>query len=156
MVDDLENCAPHTIPDSREKKILQVLIGSTSLETICTNEKGELLARAGNVMGQSELNYTKVEKILLALVHFYSKHSTILLGQEVLKTNCKALKNGLEVKTRSERVERLLLQLPCYSTFEIELLNAHFDIERVTISENSSEEIFYIDGACTANGKRTC
>lgn len=153
---DLDNALPLTIPNAQEPKYLEISLGQVSVESTCWSENGNLLARAGNVLTSSQLNYTPVEKTLLGLIQAYSKFGPILRGPVVIRTTCAGLDGALKCKERSERVNRLILQLPPDISFQVEHLKAPARIAEAKRSDDPPDEVFYTDGACTGNGKPHC
>ena len=156
LKEELKRAIPQTIPDTYEPKFIEVSIGQVSIEAACFDASSNLIARAGNVMSGSQNNYTPVEKVLVGLVQAYDKFSSFLKGPVTLRTTCKALEPALKAKERSDRVNRLMLQLPPDATFKVELLSSPARVEEAKRSDSPPDEIFYTDGACTGNGKPHC
>lgn len=153
---ELQRALTHEIPDSYSTKFIDIVINQESIEVICTNQEDKLISRASLTLSTSESRYTPVEKTLMAMVLAYHKFGAYLKGLVVIKTPYKAVITTLNMRDRSERVDRLLLQLPPDANFEFKLLPRLKESEIINQLEESPEEIFYTDGACTGNGKPDC
>lgn len=75
---DLESCEVHEWTTQNEPKLVALQVLSQSVEVIATSTKDELIDRASRTLSDSELNYTRVEKTLLALILAYEKFGPIL------------------------------------------------------------------------------
>lgn len=150
---DLTNAVPHEIPETYSDKLLEITTHTSTIEATCTSEEGRLISRAGSVLSLSESNYTPVEKTLMGIVLAYNKFGAYLKGSVTVKTPLKALVTALQMKERTDRINRLLLQLPPEAEFRIQLLPRIRELEALVHSEDTPDEIFYTDGACTGNGK---
>lgn len=153
---DLKDAIPHQIPDSSSPKVINIVTNFASIEVTCLDSDQNIISRAGHALGTSQCNYTPVEKNLLALILAYEKFGTFLKGEVTVQTTCIALESSLKVKDKSERVNRLLLQLPADSKFSVKILAKDPASIIMTETEHPPEEIFYTDGACTGNGKPHC
>lgn len=156
MVKDINNPEPHYIPDSYSSKTIELAVRNSSIEVTCFSAQNKIISRAGITLGQSQLNYTKVEKQLLGLVLAYEKFKSFMRGPVTVKTTCKELISALKLKERPNRIERLMLKLPPDINFEVELLPNTNETESYLNSDCPPEEVFYTDGACTSNGKPNC
>lgn len=153
---ELKNAIPHQIPDCKSTKYIDINVYKTSLEATCYTEDNALVARAGTALSQPECNYTPVEKSLLTMIMAYKKFYAFLQGRTIFKTNLRAIHTALHAKEKTDRVNRLLLQLPPEVEYEIQVCQPIEELETIKRSDEPPEEIFYTDGACTGNGKPNC
>lgn len=109
---DLEKAMPQIIPESASPKLLKIYILKYSIEVSCYTIEDELISRTGCTLSSSQMNYTQVEKNLLALILAYEKFGPFLRGDVTISTTCKQLETTLKLKEQPERISRLLLQLP--------------------------------------------
>lgn len=152
---ELNRAISETIPDTVSPKVIDITISPISAEVTCYENKN-LVGRAGKTWSTSEKNYTSVEQQLLAIALAYNKFGPFLKGHVTFRTTCKNLRAALQKSERTERVTRLMLTLPPDSGFEIEIVPGRSQLETAIASEEPPEEIFYTDGACLRNGKKTC
>lgn len=154
--EDLSKTQAHKIPETYSPKFIDVFIGSASVEVTCLTNEQELISRAGLTLSSSEINYTVVEKHLIALILAYRKFGPYLRGPVTVRTTCRELKTAISAKERTERVNRLLLKLPPESDFSVMVLPSIIEVENSLRSENPPDEVYYTDGACMSNGKPEC
>lgn len=152
----LDNALPNRIPATYTPKILEILVGTESVEAVCFDEDEQLVARAGLTLSCSEVNYTPVEKQLIGIVHAFEKFGTFLRGSVTVRTTCKELETALKTKEKTQRVNRMLLQLPPDADFTVKVIPKSEVVEVTVRSSNPPDEIFYTDGACTKNGTTQC
>lgn len=153
----LRNAQPAILPDKHSPKIVQLYTLPQSIDVVCEDRSGNLIDRASRLLSESERNYTKVERTLLALVlacakfeHFLSQDFT------VFTTECKDVIHALRMSNRPERVERLLLQIPSSMNPLIEMRGASKPEWSLQFDVEPPEATFYTDGASISNGKDTC
>lgn len=156
LQEELIKALPHKIPDTYSPKVVDIETGDCSIEVICRTEADEIACRAGTILSSSQVNYTPVEKHLLAITLAYEKFGPFLRGPVVFLAACKALVNSLSLKDRPDRVNRLLLNLPPDAEFDVRLKPEEVSIESLSLVEEPPEEVFYTDGACMGNGRADC
>lgn len=150
---ELNSAIPQYIPHSDTPKTVKVYISQIAIEVTCYEFTDKLIGRAGYALSDSEANYTTIEQNLLAIILAYSKFGPILGNQVTFHTTCTALRHAIDTKHRTERVERLMLQLPPNCQFKVEVFPGKSEVNDTVASDTEHEELFYTDGACLRNGK---
>jgi len=141
------------IPERHTPKVVHLYVLPQSIEAVCEDEEGKLIDRASRLLADSEQNYTKVEKTLLALVLAAVKFETFLDSSATVFT-CESKETIKQIQQvhRARRVERLLLQVP--PGIEVRMQQRH--TTAMLCAEQPPDAILYTDGAAIANGKPTC
>lgn len=152
---ELAQAGSLTIPDSRSHKKVDILINPYSMEVTCFDDKDNLIGRAGATLSSAETGYTMVELQLCAIVLTYKKFHLFLRGKVTFRSTCKALPNALKATQRTDRVTRIMLQLPPDADFNVEIIPGPTPLE-IVISDGDADEIFYTDGSTTGNGTKDC
>lgn len=153
---ELANATPVAIPDSQSPKFINILVSPISIEITCFDAENNLIGRAGATLSQAERCYTMVELQLTAIVLAYNKFHLFLRGNVTFKSTCKALQNALKMTHRTDRVTRLMLQLPPDANFDIQIVPGPTPTEDILINDDDIDDIFYTDGACLKNGTKNC
>lgn len=111
----------HPIPGSR--KIVKIKVHENSLSASCKQQALEELLTIENVsrtLSDTEKRYSETEKELLAIVFALNKFLTKIHNSPVtLIVKNRLTKKSLEKKHVSDRIDRLVIQLPSDLDFEI-------------------------------------
>lgn len=158
LISQLNNSDCHVLVPRKLPKILSLHIMQDSVESILHTEDNKLVNRCSRLLSAAEANYSSVEKQLLGLVFAINKFKLLLEPERfTIRLADKGLEKAINLVNRPERVEQWLLKLPVgFDTFKFEIDTS---IPKELHKKNSihiPEEIFYIDGACKANGKPNC
>lgn len=147
-----------TIVPRNHHKILSLHILQDSFEAILSTAENKLVSRASRLLSTTESNYSFPEKQLLALMFAVNKFKLFIEPENfTVKAPNKDLLKIFSLTNRPERVENLLLKMPPgFDSFNIEV-DSSLPISSTKNQRNTiPEEIFYVDGACKANGKPNC
>lgn len=153
---DLKHAMPHAIPNSYSQKKIHIHVSLLALEISCFELDDKLIARTGCVLTDSQITRTSVELQLTGIVMAYSKFGPFLRGPVTFIVTGRGLKEALTKSQRTDRITRLVLELPPECEFEIEVIPAEYEISEELSEKQPREEIFYTDGACKDNGKPNC
>lgn len=88
---ELNKSVKQTIPETKSPKGITLRASRGAIETACYENDTRLVCRAGMTLADSQVNYTNVEKHVLALIPAYKKFGPYLGGQVVVKAVCKGL-----------------------------------------------------------------
>lgn len=153
---ELAQAMPMTITDSDSDKKIDIFVSASAIEVTCFDQQNNLIGRAGMALSIAEQKYTIIEQQLTAIVLAYNKFHLFLRGKVTFRTTCKALQNAIKMTQRTDRVTRIMLQLPPDANFDIEVMPGPTPVEQISSSNEDIEEIFYTDGACIGNGTKNC
>lgn len=158
LLSHLERAENQLLVSSMQPKVISLHIMSDSLETLLLTTDNKLVMRASRLLSAAELNYSSIEKLLLALTFALHKFRLLIDPQRV---TIRVPNNGIEkvykMTNRPERVDRLLLQMPPgFDELKFEVDTSLISCVAKDKSEHVPEEIYYVDGACKANGKPDC
>lgn len=153
----LENAESHTIPTLNQPKLVELITCNHTIEAICLTENRDLISRAGCVLTDSQINYTQVEKTLLATILAYKKFGIYLDHENTtLSTSCTIINKVLSLTEVPIRIQRLLLHIPHHLEAKFSIRNPE-TVSGISYDSNKPvEEIFYTDGACSGNGTKDC
>lgn len=159
LLESLKRAPQQTLANPLTNKFIELHVMRDSLEVICVDENEQLVCRTSRFLSASEVNYSLIEKQLLALVLAIKRFRTFLHPEHfIVRVPTKDLERTLMLINRPDRVENLLLRMPAgFDSFKFvvkESLSA--DKSARKIITHLPEEIYYIDGACKANGKEEC
>lgn len=149
---ELDSSTAQTIPRAMTPKQVELVVLDNSIEASCVTEDDQLIMRTSAILSSTQMNYSALEKELLALVRAYAKFGPFLKGPVTVKTSCAMLPSVLKLKDKPERVARLLLQLPPDISFHIKASNDVQDTIKRMIQP--PDGIFYTDGAAKKNGDK--
>lgn len=149
--------AQRMVPNST-KKYVELHIMKDSLEVLCLTDNEELICRASRFLGPAEVNYSCVVKQLLALLLATEKFRIWLNPNNlVIRVPSKGIARAIELKDRPERVDKLLLRMPSgFDNFKFEIREDLTDRIASKFKIHIPQEIYFVDGACRANGRPEC
>lgn len=153
---ELNQASSITIPDSRSDKTIDIRVSQLSIEVTCFDNNNNLVGRAGSTLSSSEQSYTIVELQLCAIALAYNKFAPFLHGKVTFRTTCKTLQGALRAVQRTDRITRIMLQLPPDAKFEIQVIPGPTPIDNLLLNEDDFDDIIYTDGACIKNGTKNC
>lgn len=158
IVNSLNEAEPQNLEPRSTFKVIELHLMKDSLETLCLSKDEKLICRASRFMTPTEASYSTVEKQLLALTLAISKFRLWLHPDNfVVRAPSKGIARAMELVERPERVENLLMRIPDgFDTFKIEVKE---DLTNEIVKKyklHIPQEIYYVDGACKANGKPEC
>lgn len=158
LKDELKESMPNKIPDCKSSKHVNIYVGRHAFEVSCWEDNASFITRSGSCFGISEVNWTPVEKNLLAITHAYDRFGPFLRRPVTIYTMEKDLLRTMNYKEKPDRVNRLLLKLPPPpdASFIVKLLPGPSPLEMSSQLETPPEEIFYTDGSTCGNGKSSC
>lgn len=158
LTKQLDKSSVHYIPRREEKKFVELHVSSDSLETICLSQEQTMICRASRLLSPTEMNYSYIEKQLLALILALEKFDVLLEPiSTIVKIPSKELKKVFELKHKPERVENLLMRIPArFDNLKFEVNQSLLDETPKKLTSHIPQEIYYVDGACTRNGKPEC
>lgn len=158
LIDALNNAPPQLMTPRSTDKTIEILVMKNSLETILVNEDNQLICRASRFLTQSEVNYSLVEKQLLALTVALQKFRVWIDPEHVkIKVPSIAIERAFKLVDRPDRIENLLLRMPAgFDNFQFIVEKSLSNVVQSKYQSHIPEEIFYVDGACRHNGKPDC
>lgn len=158
IIQQLQKSDSHLLVPRQQHKILSLHIMHDSVEAILSSNEDKLIHRASRLLSTAEANYSYVEKQLLALVFAINKFKLLIEPERfTIRVSDNGLEKALKLVNRPSRVEQWLLKLPVgYDSFRFELDNSIPKEQHKKNRIHIPEEVFYIDGACKANGKPNC
>jgi ribonuclease HI len=150
-------CAQKMVPNYTNK-VIELHILQDSLEVLCLTEDDQLICRSSRFLSAAEVNYSAVEKQLLALVLAISKFRYHLQPDKfVVRVPTNGLAKALNLVERPERVDNLLLKMPAgFDNFNFDVKPSLVATINKTSEEHLPQEVYYVDGACKRNGKPDC
>lgn len=158
IIEQLYKSGYHSLVSRDLHKILSLHIMNDSVETTLYTDDNKLIHRASRLLSTAESNYSHIEKQLLALVFAINKFKLLIEPERfTIKVADRSLEKAINLVNRPDRIEQWLLKLPAgYDVFKFELDSSIPKEEQRKSKVHIPEEIFYIDGACKANGKPNC
>ena len=151
---------PEQILASRSTdKIIELHIMKDSIEALCLDENERIVCRISRFLAAAEANYSVIEKQLLALVLALKRFKYWLHPEKfVVRVPTNGLEKTLGLVHKPERVENLLLQMPPgFDLFKLEVKESLMQKPgKKVVIDHLPEEVYYVDGACKANGKANC
>lgn len=154
----LKNTTSQALVGSQEEKFLEIYIMNDSIEVACLDQKERLISRAGRFLLSAEINYSLVEKQLLALVFGVSKFRIWLEPNRfTVRLPTRDLEKTMKLVHRPSRIDAWMLRLPeGFDEFQFEVKDSLSAQIGKKMPAHIPEEVYYIDGACKANGKDDC
>lgn len=154
----LRNATEHGISRQDSPKTIELQVFDSSLEMILLDHNNKLMNRYSRLLSQSEANYSLTEKFLLSLVTSINKFRIWISPENlIIRLPIKDLEKTLKLINRPERVDNLLLKLPCgYDSFQFEVMGEILQKRSKQIHSHVPQEVYYVDGACRRNGKPDC
>lgn len=146
LLNDLRKSTAQIIPPASTPKQIELAVLDNSIEASCLTEDGQLIMRTSATLASTQMNYSSLEKELLALTRAYNKFGPFLRGRVTIKTSCTMLPSVLKLKEKPDRVARLLLMLPPDAEFSV--IASNNVLETLQRMSQPPQEIFYTDGAC--------
>lgn len=177
IIEELDHVEPQRIPKCDEKLIAEISTGGETIEAYLCDTEGKAIGRTSAQLSEVESRYQPIEKVLLALIQLFKIYRQYVnLNTLCIRTGVKTFERTLNLKNKSERVERLLLRMPDISQCKIEFKEQLVDDtgkdscelnQQRSISSNTDEScmrkledhfdaVLYSDGACKSNGKDNC
>lgn len=158
LIGELDQVECQTIVSRNEHKILSLHILQDSFEAILTAAENKLVTRASRLLSTTESNYSFPEKQLLALVYAVNKFKLYVEPDRfTIQVPNNDLEKTLALVNKPDRVENLLLRMPSgFDTFKIEVNTSLPQSSTKNPASHIAQEIYYVDGACRANGKPNC
>lgn len=158
LISALNDARPqHWVPRSAFK-IIELHVMRDTLEVLCLTQDEKLICRSSRFLGPAESNYSLVEKQLLALSLAIDKFKVWLHPENMsIRVSSNGIARALELKERPERIEKLLMRIPDgFDTYKFEIKEGLLNQIEVRYKTHIPEEIYFVDGACKANGKPDC
>lgn len=158
LIGQLDRSEKHLIAPNHTHKQIILRILHNSVEAILTDDNNQIIMRVSRLLTTSESNYGFPEKQLLALTFAVNKFRLFVTPDKLtVVVPDSGLKKILSLVKRPERVDNILLRMPCgFDSFDFrvdESLQLDLTNKR---KDHVAEEIFYVDGSCKANGKPNC
>ena len=158
VVESLKAAEPQLLCDRTEHKTLEIYILPDSIEVLCLNKEDKLISRASRFLLAAESSYSSVEKQLMALVMGINKFQIWLHpGNFTIRVPNRELEKAINLVHRPPRIDSWLLKLPeGFDTLKFEVKESLQTELAKAMPNHIPEEVYYVDGACKANGKPTC
>jgi ribonuclease HI len=158
LLKSLNEATPQLLTPRLTNKIIEIHLMKDSLEALCLTSDEELICRTSRLLSAAESNYSTVEKQLLALGLAIDKFRIWLDPDKfVVRVPTEGVQKALRLVNRPERVENLLLRLPAgFDSFNFEVKQSLMGKVQSQFTSHIPQEIYYVDGACRANGKPNC
>lgn len=158
LIQQLNKSPPQHLAPISSHKFIELHVMKDSLEVVCLTSDDKLICRASRFIGPSERNYSSVEKQLLAL-NLATEKFRIWLDPSnfTVRVPSKGIQKAIELIDRPERVEKLLLRLPAgFDDFKFEVQESLANKISANYKIHLPQDIYFVDGACKANGKPGC
>lgn len=158
LLSHINSAKPQLLIPRSEVKYIELHIMKDTLEAILLTKEDKLVSRASRFLEAAESNYSSVEKQLLAL-NLALKKFRIWLKPEnfIVRVPSLGISRAMQLVDRPERVENLLLRMPCgFDSFNFEVRESLMNEVATKLKHHIPEEIYFVDGACKSNGKNDC
>lgn len=148
----LKLCASH------EEKYIELHISGDSIEALLLDKQDQLIMRTSRFLSTNQVNYSFIEKQMMALVEAIDKFKVYLQPEAyIIRTPDNTLQRALSKVNRAERIDRILLDMPeGHDSFKFEIKTSIMHPSNAKSRDHIAQEIYYIDGACRRNGKSNC
>lgn len=158
IIQNLNLADEHLLASRDLHKYLAIHILQDSVETILTTPENKLIQRASRLLSTAEANYSYIEKQLLGLVFAINKFRLLLDPRKfTIRLPDNGLEKAINLVNRTERVDQWLLKMPeGFDTFKFDIDGSIQNKKHMKHKKHVPQEIFYVDGACKANGKPSC
>lgn len=156
IIESLNSVEPQRLAAQSEHKFIEIIALQDSVEVMCPDQQDNLISRASRFLSPTEASYSSIEKQLLALVLGLNKFRIWLHPDKfTIRTPCRDLEKTINLVHRPPRVENWLIP-EGFDAFRFETKESLPNTMAKSMPEHVPEEVYYVDGACMANGKPEC